>query len=700
MKIIKNIKVMGVTLTAAVLSGCVTTGQDSASETTTVTTFASTETTAPVPVESTETQDPAPVAVDSSQTNPGVPAEISPGAAEIVKLAEAGSSDDVILAYVQNSQGTFDLSADGIIYLKDLGVSSPVITAMINHDTTLRSQNPNVQPIVSAPTPDVAPPPPVTEVATADTTPPPVQVNYFYDQLRPYGSWVVLPGYGWCWQPSTIVLRHDWQPYCDGGHWVWTDAGWFWQSDYSWGWAPFHYGRWYRHESCGWVWLPDTTWAPAWVTWRTSGDSCGWAPLPPHADFDARFGFRFNGVSVRADFDFGLLPAHFTFVAFKDFGDHDFAHRRLPRTQVTQIYNQTTIINNYTVNNTTVVNRGIPLERVTAATHAQFKQVAIRDVPSGHLEPARGTGPGRTETAVYRPELKMPARPAVHIVAQKLDAQHPVVAHAEVRSVTEEHKPVTSTVVSTPRGGQPKPIVQTPTHATPPPRQPQVTSNPSHQDLKTPGIGNRNGIVNEGQTYNPPKKPVLPPSNAGNRNPAVETTVHPTPQPHQPVVTTSPSRQEIKQPGNNVPTYNPPKQPVVVQQPQYQKPSQPVVTHQPQPAPVQENVRPTRTPQPEVTRNETAARNPVSPTPVNTPPHSTYVPPRTEQTFHSNNNVPSGGPQHIASPEPAPSRNSSSPPAEGSQVFHPKGYYQTGPGKAGAPMYQGVNPTIKGQKPQ
>src|SRR5712672_2770152 len=50
-----------------------------------------------------------------------------------------------------------------------------------------------------------------------------------------------------------------------------------------------------------------------------------------------------------------LRPDHFTFIALRDFHDHDFAHHRLAPSQVTTIYNRTTIINNYTVNNNTIV---------------------------------------------------------------------------------------------------------------------------------------------------------------------------------------------------------------------------------------------------------------------------------------------------------------------------------------------------------
>ena len=148
---------------------------------------------------------------------------------------------------------------------------------------------------------------------------PPPDVTYFYDSLAPYGTWVQLDGYGWCWQPTAVVVTPGWRPYCNGGYWVYSDYGWYWQSTYSWGWAPFHYGRWHLHARCGWVWLPDRVWGPAWVTWRTGGDYCGWAPLPPYAVFDVHHGWRYNGVSVSAGFGFGLGSDAFLFVSFNNF---------------------------------------------------------------------------------------------------------------------------------------------------------------------------------------------------------------------------------------------------------------------------------------------------------------------------------------------------------------------------------------------
>ena len=44
------------------------------------------------------------------------------------------------------------------------------------------------------------------------------------------------------WMPNGVAA--DWAPY-RYGHWVWISPwGWTWVDDASWGFAPFHYGRW------------------------------------------------------------------------------------------------------------------------------------------------------------------------------------------------------------------------------------------------------------------------------------------------------------------------------------------------------------------------------------------------------------------------------------------------------------------------
>ncbi len=373
---------------------------------------------------------------------------LSPGAAEVARLAGSGVGDDVVLAYIRNSQAPFNLTADNILYLKDVGLSQPVTSAMLSHDSTLRSQPQQyapapaaavapapvatapAAPVMSAPpaaapmAPALAPPPGAP--APAYVTSPPPDVTYFYNDLAPYGTWVYLDGYGWCWQPRTVVVSPGWRPYCDGGNWVYSDAGWYWQSTYSWGWAPFHYGRWYAHPHCGWVWLPDRVWGPAWVTWRSGGDCCGWAPLPPHATFAVGVGWRFNGVSVGVNCDFGLGIGAFAFVSFGNFCSHDIGHCCMPPAQVNTVYHQTTIINNYTVVNNTIVHKGIPVERVSAVSRTPVPRATIHDMPAGGAHVA-----GRPGSVVYRQQPHAPARP-VNMVAQRVDAQHPTIQHTPI----------------------------------------------------------------------------------------------------------------------------------------------------------------------------------------------------------------------------------------------------------------------------
>src|SRR5579884_2251430 len=114
----------------------------------------------------------------------------------------------------------------------------------------------------------------------------------FYQPLSQYGNWVDL-SYGRCWHPTDVPA--DWQPYTDG-QWVWTDAGWYWQSNEPWGWATCHYGSWVNDPNYGWCWIPGTEWAPAWVTWRDSDDYIGWAPCGPNMSVLAPSFFVFTGI--------------------------------------------------------------------------------------------------------------------------------------------------------------------------------------------------------------------------------------------------------------------------------------------------------------------------------------------------------------------------------------------------------------------
>ena len=105
-----------------------------------------------------------------------------------------------------------------------------------------------------------------------------ISFQVFYDDLSPYGNWINDDQYGYVWQPG---LGNDFRPYYSDGYWVMTTYGSTWVSNYSWGWAPFHYGRWVYDPFYGWVWIPGREWGPAWVNWRQGGGYYGWTPLGP-----------------------------------------------------------------------------------------------------------------------------------------------------------------------------------------------------------------------------------------------------------------------------------------------------------------------------------------------------------------------------------------------------------------------------------
>jgi hypothetical protein len=103
----------------------------------------------------------------------------------------------------------------------------------------------------------------------------------FENALSSYGRWVDVPGMGRGWVPWETVVGSDFVPYSTGGDWTYTPSGWEFQSQWPFGWATFHYGRWIQSPSYGWIWLPGYRWAPAWVDWRYNDGYVAWAPLAP-----------------------------------------------------------------------------------------------------------------------------------------------------------------------------------------------------------------------------------------------------------------------------------------------------------------------------------------------------------------------------------------------------------------------------------
>lgn len=324
-------------------------------------------------------------------------APLSTSAAEVVKLAQAGLSEDILLAYVGATKSPFALGSDQIAYLNDLGITSVVIKAMIQRDAAINATAAmlaasNAPPQMADTNPPYPPddgsamPPPPWD----DSGAPPIMDNsgdyasaddtsYFYDSLAPYGSWFFVSGLGYCWQPTVYAVNHGWQPYSDRGRWLATDAGWYWQSDYSWGWAPFHYGRWFRDKQRGWVWAPNRVWGPAWVSWRQSAEYCGWAPLPPWARFAAGSGLLFQNKAVSPQYEFGLTARQYTFIPIARMIDGTPARYSLPTAQAAEAYQETKVVNDYTVQNNRVVSRGLNPQQVAQAAGEKIRVAEIRD---------------------------------------------------------------------------------------------------------------------------------------------------------------------------------------------------------------------------------------------------------------------------------------------------------------------------------
>jgi probable HAF family extracellular repeat protein len=240
---------------------------------------------------------------------------------------------------------------------------------------------------------------PIEGSAAQETVRPAIQtaessdsLDVFYDQLTPLGDWCDCGQYGHVFRPR---VPHGWRPYCNG-HWIWTDRGWYWNSDDAFGWACFHYGRWIHEEDC-WCWAPGTEWAPAWVSWRTGPEHCGWAPLPPEAGFGPGI-----GIGGWCDHAYGLGPGAYFFIAFSHFTAPNYNNYILPPAQNVTIIRNTVNVTNITNNKNVINNFGPSVATIQQKTGAQIKQVSLNyqngKTPGSNISNGvlKVTGPGTT----------------------------------------------------------------------------------------------------------------------------------------------------------------------------------------------------------------------------------------------------------------------------------------------------------------
>jgi len=210
-----------------------------------------------------------------------------------------------------------------------------------------------------------------------------ISLQSFYDELSPYGAWIQDPQYGYVWRPE--VDQDDFRPYYTNGRWAMTEYGNTWVSDYDWGWAPFHYGRWVLNRYQQWVWLPDTVWGPAWVSWRSGGGYYGWAPLGP-------------GININVNIGSYNIPNNW-WVFIPQRNIYDNRYPRYSGRNVT-IINQTTIINNTYRRNRNTYYVGPRADEIRRVTNRDVKVYNV----------SRASKPGRTSISnnninIYNPRF-------------------------------------------------------------------------------------------------------------------------------------------------------------------------------------------------------------------------------------------------------------------------------------------------------
>jgi hypothetical protein len=175
-----------------------------------------------------------------------------------------------------------------------------------------------------------------------------------FDDLDDQGDWRDDSNYGHVWFPNQVAV--GWAPY-HAGHWDWiTPWGWTWVDDSSWGYAPFHYGRWVTVGGrWGWVAGPvaqPAVYAPALVVFIGGGPggfggNVGWFALGPREVYVPSY---------------HVSEAYVTRV--------NVSSTTVNVTQVTNVY-RTTIVNNTTnITNITYANRNVQGAVMVVPQHA------------------------------------------------------------------------------------------------------------------------------------------------------------------------------------------------------------------------------------------------------------------------------------------------------------------------------------------
>jgi hypothetical protein len=448
-----------------------------------------------------------------------------------------------------------------------------------------------------------------------------------YEDLDDHGSWRDDQDYGHVWYPNNVAV--GWAPYREG-HWDWISPwGYTWVDDSSWGYAPFHYGRWVTVGGrWGWIAGPVNVrpvYAPALVVFIGGGGggfggNVGWFPLGPREvyvpPYQVSRGYM-NQVNV--------------------------SNTTVNTTTITNVYNNT-IINNRTTNITNVnyVNRNVqgavtvvpqrafasaqPVARAAVAVNPQqiagepvSARVAVVPTQQSVLG-AKASTANRVTTppaAVMNRQVvakRTPPPPPVPFAKQQQAlaahpgqplAQHEIqnlrpaaaAAHPMVK-VAPPGKPATPTpghpggAPNAGRPGQPTPPANQPNRPAPPAETNRPPTAPPPNRPAPPAETNRppaappNRPAPPAETNRPPAAPPnrpAPPAETNRPPAAPPNRPAPPPQTNRPPVAQPPNRPAPPPQTNRPPEAQPQNRPPVAQPPS--RPAPPPAAAKPSPPP-------------------------------------------------------------------------------------------------------------------
>ncbi|GGH14148.1 DUF6600 domain-containing protein [Silvibacterium dinghuense] len=300
-----------------------------------------------------------------------------------------------------------------------------------------------------------------------------------YDDLDDNGNWSVTPDYGPVWYPTGVAV--GWQPYTVG-HWAYVAPwGYTWVDDTSWGYAPFHYGRW-AVIGGRWGWVPGPpavrpVYSPALVAFVGGGPG-----------FSIGISIGGGGGGVAAWFPLGVAEPY---VPWYHCSPHYVQNVNVTNVNVTVIRN-TTIINNYNtfITNTRTVNN-VNQINVTNVNYVNRQRVVA--VPANNFAGGGRVQPVRLNQAQVQQISRAP------IMVAKSPAPAPQRPLLQARPAAAVARPVARPALMTPHGQ----VIATP-----------VANRPAARPVSLPKPQPATAIKPAARPIAPNLKPASPGANA------------------------------------------------------------------------------------------------------------------------------------------------------------------------------------------